>query len=84
MPKHKLSHATPVSPDDALPNFDIHDLRHTHTTHLLMAGWAVVTVSRRLGHANPAITLAIYAHALADTPEPNPTTPAAFAFAGMA
>lgn len=42
--------------DEQLPHFDIHDLRHTHTTHLLMAGWSIAVVSRRLEHANPAIT----------------------------
>ncbi len=60
-----------------LPRFDIHDLRHTHASHLLRAGWDVVTVSRRLGHANPGITLTIYAHALADVPDGTLVTPAA-------
>lgn len=72
------------SDEERLPHFDIHDLRHTHATHLLVEGWPITTVSRRLGHANPAITLKLYAHALTDTPEPNPITPAAFAFTGTA
>ena len=62
--------------------FDIHDLRHTHATHLLQDGWPVAIVSRRLGHANPAITLKLYAHALTDTFGDDLQTPAAFAFAG--
>ncbi len=66
----------------ALPAFSIHDLRHTHATHLLREGWAVPTVSRRLGHANPGITLTIYAHALSDVHGDEVKTPAAFAFAG--
>lgn len=69
-----------VPMDDRLPRFDIHDLRHTHATHLLQAGWNIAAVSRRLGHANPAITLSIYAHALTDTHGEDPQTPAAFAF----
>lgn len=41
-----------------------HDLRHSFASNLLAAGWDVVTVSKLLGHANPQITLTIYAHAL--------------------
>ena len=67
-----------------LPRFDIHDLRHTHASHLLHERWDVVTVSRRLGHASLAITLGIYAHALSDVPDGGLTTPAPFAFAGTA
>jgi integrase len=67
---------------DRLPDFDIHDLRHTHATHLLADGWPVPTVSRRLGHANPGITMRIYAHALSDVRDEGIMTPAAFAFAG--
>ncbi len=70
--------------DAPLPAFTIHDLRHTHASHLLAAGWVITVVSRRLGHANPGITLTIYAHALTDVPEGNLATPAAFAFAGTA
>lgn len=73
-----------VPPDAVLPRFDIHDLRHTHATHLLQAGWSIPTVSRRLGHANPGITMTIYAHALSDTQGEANTTPAAFAFVGTA
>jgi len=65
---------------DLLPEFDIHDLRHTHATHLLADGWPVPTVSRRLGHANPGITMTIYAHALSDVRDEGIVTPAAFAF----
>jgi integrase len=39
-----------------------HALRHTHASHLIDAGIDVVTISRRLGHASPTITLKIYAH----------------------
>ena len=70
--------------DALLPAFTIHDLRHTHASHLLAAGWSIAVVSRRLGHASPAITLGIYAHALADVPDGNLATPAAFVFAGTA
>lgn len=39
-----------------------HGLRHTHITHLLRSGVPVHVVSARAGHANPAVTLNIYAH----------------------
>ena len=42
----------------------LHDLRHLHATQLLAAGVPVRTVSGRLGHANPATTLNVYAHFL--------------------
>jgi len=44
-----------------------HALRHTHASALIAAGLDVVTVSRRLGHGSPGITLAIYAHRFANT-----------------
>jgi integrase len=42
----------------------LHDLRHLHATQLLAAGVPVRTVSDRLGHANAATTLNVYAHFL--------------------
>jgi integrase len=71
-----------VDAADMLPRFNIHDLRHTHATHLLQEGWPIATVSRRLGHANPAITLSIYAHAITDMHGDDMQMPAAFAFTG--
>lgn len=39
-----------------------HALRHTHVSQLIDADVDIATIGRRLGHATPAITLAIYAH----------------------
>ena len=39
-----------------------HDFRHTHASILISEGVDIVKVSDRLGHANPKITLEIYAH----------------------
>jgi integrase len=39
-----------------------HALRHSHASQLIDAGVDIVTISRRLGHATPNVTLAIYAH----------------------
>jgi integrase len=40
----------------------LHSLRHTHASTLIAAGLDVLTVSRRLGHGSPAITLNVYGH----------------------
>jgi len=45
-----------------LPPVMFHALRHTHASALIAAGLDVVTVSRRLGHASPTVTLTVYAH----------------------
>ena len=45
-------------------NVRLHDLRHFAATRLLAAGVPVRTVSGRLGHANAATTLTVYAHFL--------------------
>ena len=42
----------------------IHDLRHFMATELIADGHDPVTVSKRLGHADPSMTLKMYAHAL--------------------
>jgi integrase len=41
---------------------NFHDMRHLYASLLIGQGANVTFVSRQLGHANPAITLAIYAH----------------------
>jgi integrase len=45
-----------------LPRVSFHALRHTHASALIAAGVDVVAIARRLGHANPTVTLRIYAH----------------------
>jgi integrase len=40
----------------------LHSLRHTHASTLIAAGLDVLTISRRLGHGTPAITLSVYGH----------------------
>ena len=47
-----------------LPNIRFHDIRHTHASILISEGVDIVKISRRLGHANPKITLEFYAHLL--------------------
>lgn len=45
-----------------MPDVVFHALRHTHASQLIDAGVDIVTISKRLGHANPNITLKVYAH----------------------
>jgi integrase len=47
-----------------LPIIRLHDLRHTHATLALAAGVHPKVVQERLGHANIAITLDVYSHAV--------------------
>ena len=45
----------------------LHALRHTHASSLIAAGIDILTISRRLGHAKPAVTLNVYGHLYAST-----------------
>ncbi|MDQ3342192.1 MAG: site-specific integrase [Actinomycetota bacterium] len=45
-----------------LPPVDVHGLRHSYATAALRAGVSPEVLSKRLGHADVAITLSIYAH----------------------
>jgi integrase len=40
----------------------LHDLRHNCASHMLAAGRPVTAVAAHLGHATPAVTMAVYAH----------------------
>jgi integrase len=65
---------TPIPPDSLssewrcvvagakLPKVSLHALRHTHASQLIAAGLDVLTISRRLGHGSPSITLNVYSH----------------------
>jgi integrase len=60
---------TKVAVEKRLPAVTFHALRHTHASQLIAAGLDVVTVSKRLGHANPAITLKVYSHLFTNSDE---------------
>jgi integrase len=45
-----------------LPEIRFHDLRHTAASLMLNNGIPLIVVSRRLGHAQPSITLNVYGH----------------------
>ena len=44
--------------------FRFHDLHHLSATQMVAQGLDPKTVATRLGHANPSVTLAVYAHAV--------------------
>ena len=46
----------------SLPEIRFHDLRHTAASLMLNNGVPPIVVSKRLGHANPSITLNTYGH----------------------
>jgi integrase len=45
-----------------MPEITLHSLRHTHASMLIASGMDVLTISKRLGHSSPAITLGVYGH----------------------
>ena len=72
-------HGEPISPNSltaswiqaitrsGLPRVTFHACRHSHASALIAAGIDVVSVSRRLGHSSPTITLSTYAHLFRET-----------------
>lgn len=51
-----------VADQIGLKGVPLYSLRDTHASQLIDAGVDVVTISKRLRHASPAITLKVYAH----------------------
>jgi len=48
-----------------VPAITWHSLRHAHASMLIAAGLPITTVAARLGHATPAVTLAVYSRLFA-------------------
>jgi len=48
--------------EHGLPRIRLHDLRHTHASHLIESGANPKVVQERLGHADVVITLNLYSH----------------------
>ena len=59
-----MYNGTKKKEEDKLPHIRLHDLRHTHATTLIANGLDYVTVSKRMGHSKPSVTVDIYSHAL--------------------
>jgi integrase len=51
-----------VAESIGMPEVTFQALRHTHASQLIDAGVDIVTISKRLGHASPNVTLRVYAH----------------------
>jgi integrase len=47
-----------------LPKVSFHALRHSHVSALIRAGVDILSISRRIGHAKPSMTLDRYGHLL--------------------
>jgi integrase len=45
-----------------MPDITFHSLRHSHASQLIHSNVDIVTISKRLGHAKPSVTLSTYAH----------------------
>lgn len=45
----------------------LHSTRHTHASQLIAAGMDILTISRRIGHGSPVITLKVYGHLIEGT-----------------
>jgi integrase len=54
----------PAASFAGLSGASFHDLRRTNATQLVVAGVDVKTAQARLGHADPRLTLAVYAQAV--------------------
>jgi integrase len=65
-----------------LPRLTPHGLRHLHASILLHQGLSIPEVSKRLGHASPAITMSVYAHDLGES-DANATDAIARVLAGQ-
>jgi integrase len=64
--ERKRTGETGTEPDLIPAPIRFHDLRHTHASALISGGASVKAVSRRLGHADVAITLRVYSHLMPD------------------
>jgi integrase len=47
-----------------LPQIRLHDLRHTHATHMLASGVHPKIAQERLGHSSVSVTIDLYSHVL--------------------
>ena len=52
-----------------IPAVTYHNLRHSHASQLIAAKVDIVTISARLGHADPSITLRVYSHEFEESDE---------------
>ena len=63
---HWLTQKFATAMDDLKIDCSLHALRHPHVPRSIAARLDVVTISRRIGQASPAITLKVYGHLFAN------------------
>jgi integrase len=64
MPPRSLTHEflKAIRRVEDVPRVRFHDLRHSHATHLLVAGVHPKVAQERLGHSSISVTLDLYSH----------------------
>ena len=62
-PRNALRSFTRIRSSAGFSNGDIHSLRHSFATYLLLSGTPIEVVSKHLGHARTSITMDVYSHA---------------------
>jgi integrase len=73
-----------LTADAGLPKIRLHDVRYSYATAALAAGVPAKVVSKRLGHANIAITMDTYSHVLPGMDESAASTVASLILGGEA
>lgn len=68
-PAHPVTEDVPARP--ATHGVRLHDLRHTAASAWLTGGESIVKVSRMLGHADPGVTMSVYAKYVSERPAKN-------------
>ena len=61
-PSHYGTNWSACAGKNGFPGITFHNLRHTHVSMLIDQNVDIVTISKRIGHASPEITLRTYAH----------------------
>ena len=64
---HDLMVRAGLTKPDGNVKFSTHKLRHWYVSALSAIGLNVVAIAKRLGHADPSITMSIYAHVIEGT-----------------
>jgi len=60
-------HFWPTLKKSKLPRIRFHDLRHSYASLLIDQGENIKYIQKQMGHADPTITLKIYAHLMRDS-----------------
>ena len=61
-PNHYGTNWSACAENNGFPGITFHALRHTHVSQLIDQNVDIVTISKRIGHSSPEITLRTYAH----------------------